>query len=62
MRRNVENECWDLCALTLAWMAIPAGAQRRPVLPQIDEPHPYYLPRIVFAAIDERAEQFELGA
>jgi Tol biopolymer transport system component len=23
-------------------MAIPAGAQRRPVLPQIDEPHPYY--------------------
>jgi Tol biopolymer transport system component len=23
-------------------MAIPASAQRRPVLPQIDEPHPYY--------------------
>jgi Tol biopolymer transport system component len=23
-------------------MASPAGAQRRPVLPQVDEPHPYY--------------------
>ena len=28
--------------LLLAGLAIPAGAQRRPVLPQIDEPHPYY--------------------
>jgi Tol biopolymer transport system component len=26
----------------MAGMAIPAGAQRKPVLPQIDEPHPYY--------------------
>jgi TolB protein len=30
-----------VCFLS-ACMAIPAGAQRRPVLPQIDEPHPYY--------------------
>lgn len=37
-RRVVAVVC---CAL--AWvMAIPAAAQRRPVLPQIDEPHPYY--------------------
>jgi TolB protein len=28
--------------IALAWMASPACAQRRPVLPQIDEPHPYY--------------------
>ncbi len=28
--------------MALAGMALPAGAQRRPVLPQIDEPHPYY--------------------
>ena len=28
--------------LLLAGIAIPASAQRRPVLPQIDEPHPYY--------------------
>jgi len=28
--------------LLLALSAIPACAQRRPVLPQIDEPHPYY--------------------
>ncbi len=28
--------------LALMAMAIPAGAQRKPVLPQIDEPHPYY--------------------
>jgi len=28
--------------LLLTGMAIPASAQRRPVLPQIDEPHPYY--------------------
>jgi TolB protein len=28
--------------MLLAGMAMPAGAQRRPVLPQIDEPHPYY--------------------
>jgi TolB protein len=26
----------------LAWMVVPASAQRRPVLPQIDEPHAYY--------------------
>ncbi|HKN24059.1 MAG TPA: CehA/McbA family metallohydrolase [Candidatus Acidoferrum sp.] len=31
-----------IVCFALAWMAIPAGAQRRPVLPQIDEPHPYY--------------------
>jgi len=28
--------------VALAWMVFPAAAQRRPVLPQIDEPHPYY--------------------
>src|SRR5271165_7694084 len=28
--------------VALACAAIPASAQRRPVLPQIDEPHPYY--------------------
>ena len=33
--------------LSLVWlvamvMVMPAGAQRRPVLGQIDEPHPYY--------------------
>jgi len=28
--------------LLLAGIACPASAQRRPVLPQIDEPHPYY--------------------
>jgi TolB protein len=28
--------------IALAWMGSPACAQRRPVLPQIDEPHPYY--------------------
>ena len=31
-----------LFGMALAWTVIPAGAQRRPVLPQIDEPHPYY--------------------
>jgi TolB protein len=31
-----------LLCLALAGLAIPAQAQRRPVLPQIDEPHPYY--------------------
>ena len=30
-----------VCLLVMG-MAIPASAQRRPVLPQIDEPHPYY--------------------
>ena len=28
--------------LLVTGIAIPASAQRRPVLPQIDEPHPYY--------------------
>ena len=31
-----------LLGLVLAVMAVPSAAQRRPVLPQIDEPHPYY--------------------
>jgi TolB protein len=31
-----------LFCFLLAVMTIPAAAQRRPVLPQIDEPHPYY--------------------
>jgi Tol biopolymer transport system component len=31
-----------LLSLVLAMMAVPATGQRRPVLPQIDEPHPYY--------------------
>jgi len=30
-----------VCLLVMG-MALPASAQRRPVLPQIDEPHPYY--------------------
>ena len=33
---------WGFVCAAIAWMAIPASAQRRPVLPQIDEPHPYY--------------------
>jgi len=33
---------WGFVWLLLAAIPIPAGAQRRPVLPQIDEPHPYY--------------------
>ena len=31
-----------LVYLILVVAAVPTGAQRRPVLPQIDEPHPYY--------------------
>ncbi len=37
MKRTLGVVC-----VALTWMAIPAGAQRQPVLPQIDEPHPYY--------------------
>ena len=37
MKRVLSASC-----LTLAVFAIPAQAQRQPVLPQIDEPHPYY--------------------
>jgi TolB protein len=33
---------WGLLAVAFACVAGPAGAQRKPVLPQIDEPHPYY--------------------
>jgi len=33
---------WGIVCVVLMGMALPAGAQRRPVLPQIDEPHPYY--------------------
>lgn len=31
-----------LVCVFAACMAVPVAAQRRPVLPQIDEPHPYY--------------------
>jgi len=37
LRRDFGFVC-----LLMAGMAIPAGAQRKPVLQQIDEPHPYY--------------------
>ena len=37
MKRVLSASC-----LALAVFAIPAQAQRQPVLPQIDEPHPYY--------------------
>lgn len=37
MRRALASGC-----VALMWMGLPAAAQRRPVLPQIDEPHPYY--------------------
>src|SRR5579872_3264354 len=37
LRRILKFQC-----LLFAIFAIPAFAQRRPVLPQIDEPHPYY--------------------
>ena len=37
MKRIIAFVC-----IAFAWMAVPASAQRRPVLPQIDEPHPYY--------------------
>lgn len=32
---------WFVCLLITA-ITLPAAAQRKPVLPQIDEPHPYY--------------------
>jgi TolB protein len=37
LTRTLKFQC-----LLFALLAIPASAQRRPVLPQIDEPHPYY--------------------
>lgn len=37
MRRIFAFAC-----LLIAGMTVPAGAQRKPVLPQIDEPYPYY--------------------
>jgi TolB protein len=37
LKRIVRWSC-----LVMAVMVLPAFAQRRPVLPQIDEPHPYY--------------------
>jgi TolB protein len=37
LTRILKSQC-----LLIALFAIPASAQRRPVLPQIDEPHPYY--------------------
>ena len=33
---------FGLVCLLIAGIAEPVGAQRKPVLPQIDEPHPYY--------------------
>jgi TolB protein len=33
---------WGFVCLLLAGVTMPAVAQRGPVLPQIDEPHPYY--------------------
>ena len=37
MKRVLGMVCF-----VLVWTVFPAAAQRRPVLPQIDEPHPYY--------------------
>src|SRR6201993_5449794 len=37
LTRSLKFQC-----LLFALFAIPAFAQRKPVLPQIDEPHPYY--------------------
>ncbi len=39
---EVLKRVFSLLCLTLSAVAIPSQAQRRPVLPQIDEPHPYY--------------------
>jgi TolB protein len=36
------RRAFGFVCLLLAGVAIPAGAQRKPVLSQIDEPHPYY--------------------
>src|ERR1700741_3680533 len=37
LTRSLKFQC-----LLFALVVIPTFAQRRPVLPQIDEPHPYY--------------------
>ena len=42
MWRNRLRKVMVRMGVALVCMAIPATAQRRPVLPQIDEPHPYY--------------------
>jgi TolB protein len=39
LRRVIGLLCWAMAAMSAT---IPTHAQRRPVLPQIDEPHPYY--------------------
>jgi TolB protein len=36
------RRAFGFVCLLVAGVAIPAGAERKPVLPQIDEPHPYY--------------------
>ena len=36
------KQLWGVVVCVLGFAVIPVAAQRRPVLPQIDEPHPYY--------------------
>jgi len=57
LRRILKFQC-----LFFVLFLIPTLAQRRPVLPQIDEPHPYYFRELYLPAIDQWPEQPELGA
>src|SRR5258708_31288673 len=47
--------------LLFALFAIPAFAQRRPVLPQIDEPHPYYYRELYLPQLTSRPSSLTWG-
>jgi len=57
LRRILKFQC-----LFFVLFLIPTLAQRRPVLPQIDEPHPYYFRELYLPQLTMWPEQPELGA
>src|SRR5258705_6257430 len=57
LKRILKFEC-----LLFALFAIPAFAQRRPVLPQIDEPHPYYYRELYLPQLTSGPSSLTWGA
>jgi TolB protein len=51
----------ELLCLVLIVMAVPATAERRPVLSQIDEPHPYYYRELYLPQLTSGPSSFAWG-
>lgn len=60
MEERLKRAIASICAV-LSWWMTPVWGQRRPILPQIDEPHPYYYRELYLPQLTSGASSVTWG-